>query len=269
MDKTWELRIMEISQKYSLTPDQTQALKDEVLYVIVGLTLEENFTGAVISALSISQLIAEELITELNTRVFQYAENVIESEDVKIPPIKLTPDFSNPTLELPPNDLPMVEGGETAHDVARSDTVQSQPEATATASGISVPRYIPPTSEPVRVSETSGPVSATDASPKPTLSSEIAEQMSVMDAASATPHVHESLADVALMRSPVRDAQPHPTQPSTQSSAPSSASSQFSSSQPGQKSASAQERSAPDNLPGIEIIPDKKYPTDPYREPLE
>jgi hypothetical protein len=287
----WNRRYKEISAKYNLSVEQKSSLHLEVLLVVVGTENIEDFTENIETEVGVSGLLAGQLSEEINERLFLWIDKVYTSKN------QLTPTSTTPEIMV--NNLPMVEEGQVAHDVPRGN-----------ASGISVPRYIPPTnasvsktastpattpataSVPVPPSPTpQSPVSPSSSLSRPTLVSEIDEQMAAMSEA-AQPR--ESLADIALTRSPLRDTQSHVGQQSSQPASQSKL--QTPSSQPSQSSQVSQSPShlssekpslgelrqkfesqqpqpsptpAPDNLPGIEIIPDKKYSTDPYREPLE
>ena len=123
-DGAWENRTSEIAKKYSLNTEQTDTLIDTTLYVLIGLERPETFLETIIIDLGISRLLAEQVATELDNRVFDYAikqiENTISKEkapnaaQIKKPensPVKTTP-----VPETRPNNLPMVEKGEVAHN---------------------------------------------------------------------------------------------------------------------------------------------------------
>ena len=121
----WESRTMEIAQKYTLNAGQTNALADKVLFILIGLDKPETFLEDIILELNISRLLAEQIMDDLNARVFEYAINIIESKERKVSAEKNNIEQIQ-TPEIRPDNLPMVEKNEASQ-------VQNA----------STPRYVP------------------------------------------------------------------------------------------------------------------------------
>lgn len=73
----WEERVEEIGLKYSLDSVQLDNLINKVLFILIGLEKPENFLQTMISELSISRLLAEQIMNDLDSRVFDYAIKTI------------------------------------------------------------------------------------------------------------------------------------------------------------------------------------------------
>src|SRR3984885_16006631 len=80
LNGAWEERTGEIAQKYSLNPIQTDALANTVVLVLVGLELPDTFLDTIIADVGISRLLAEQIMNDLETRVFEYAISQIGSK---------------------------------------------------------------------------------------------------------------------------------------------------------------------------------------------
>jgi len=125
----WKERTDEIASKYSLSESQTENLVNSVLLVLIGLEKPENFLESIIAELGISRLLAEQIMEDLEVRVFEYAVKSMEKtlkqadyssfgQDKEKEQLVTLPEVKPVILpEIEPNILPMVEKGETAHDV--------------------------------------------------------------------------------------------------------------------------------------------------------
>lgn len=80
-DKTWSKRVDEISAKYSLSEEQDIVLKNLVLFVFIGAEEETELRNSIKSELLISDLLTDQIINDLDERVFQYAFNKISEEN--------------------------------------------------------------------------------------------------------------------------------------------------------------------------------------------
>src|SRR3989344_75148 len=98
-DGVWEERTAEIAKKYSLGPGQTDTLINNVLFVLIGLDTPDTFTNLMTSELGISKLLASQIIEELETRVFEYVLNTVESQKLKVE------SKSKPEIKSGPADL--------------------------------------------------------------------------------------------------------------------------------------------------------------------
>ncbi len=82
-DGTWLERVGEIARKYAINDTQTDKLIDETLFVLIGLSTPENFEASVTNELEISKLLAEQIVNDLEKRVFEYALNFVDKKDNK------------------------------------------------------------------------------------------------------------------------------------------------------------------------------------------
>src|SRR3989344_4605176 len=107
----WEERVGEIAKKYSLNYNQTESLINKVLFILIGLDKPETLQQTLAVELKISKLLTDQIINDLETRIFEYAIKEIESKKSKV---ESGENQNKPKiLEVKPNNLPMVEKGET------------------------------------------------------------------------------------------------------------------------------------------------------------
>jgi len=76
----WEQRTREVANKYSLSEPQTEDLLDLTVLTLIGLERPQNFIVTLVSNLNISRLLAEQIVLDLDKRVFEYAIKTIESK---------------------------------------------------------------------------------------------------------------------------------------------------------------------------------------------
>lgn len=132
LDISWKNRTEEIAKKYSLNPIQTDTLTNNVLFVLVGTDKPEDFLKLVTSELGISRLLADQIIEDLEMRVFEYSLKTIDKatekqelisknleEDTQKQEAKpILPVIEKTKIpEIRPVNLPMVEEGEVARNV--------------------------------------------------------------------------------------------------------------------------------------------------------
>jgi len=124
-DGVWEERAGEIAAKYSLTESQTDIFINKVLFILIGMENPDNFLGSLMSELDISELLAKQIIEDVEKRVFQYAMESISKQDEAVKPGEPEKIVQNPVttpaqsvprteteVEMPPEILPMVESDE-------------------------------------------------------------------------------------------------------------------------------------------------------------
>lgn len=146
-DKTWHERTEEVAKKYALTPEQTEALLDATVLVLIGLEKPGDFLKNIIADLNISELLAEQIIEDLESRVFDLAlKAVIKNEKAegtepageRIPEIR--------PVNLPIQSKPPVKGNDLLQRQAEmdklvSESVGSTPEPKKPST---VPRFTAP-----------------------------------------------------------------------------------------------------------------------------
>lgn len=184
-DGVWEERTEEIAKKYSLSEKQTDDLINNVLYILVGLLKPEDFLSTITVELSISGLLAEQLVEDLEVRVFEYALKTIQNQEKKGESIEKEDGDDLP--ELRPEITPLIEPEEKVRvrpvPVGFTETTPQpalkpqMPKPELVQRPISVPRY---TATPMEDTEPkpvlppkeaaphqSAPSTQTSASPQP------------------------------------------------------------------------------------------------------
>lgn len=159
-DGVWMERVEEIAQKYSLNQTQTESLADDTLFVLVGLEKPEDFSQTIVEELKISKLLAEQIIADVENRVFDYALKTVGGKENKKTIDKnqeIMLDTNSDIPEKRPEITPMVEPNEKARDTEPQKTEESKltktlpettnipqkpKEAEQVQRPISVPRYI-------------------------------------------------------------------------------------------------------------------------------
>lgn len=106
-DGVWQERTGEIAKKYSLNETQTDSLINNVLYVLIDLIKPDNFLETIITDLGISRLLAEQIMEDLEIRVFEYAFKTIQNQDKKGGSSEKTVEDDLP--EIRPEITPMIE----------------------------------------------------------------------------------------------------------------------------------------------------------------
>jgi len=125
-------RVVEIAQKYSLNQSQTDKLIN-IIKPVVGQTKKpDTLLETIISNLGISRLLAEQIMEDLEVRVFEYALRTVEKKSEKKPEpaaqVSNVPFDMKPKVpEVKPSNLPMVEVGEVAHDNPTPSSSPRQP----------------------------------------------------------------------------------------------------------------------------------------------
>jgi hypothetical protein len=141
-DGVWEERTNEIAKKYSLNETQTNDLADSVLLILIGLDKPDTFLENIIKELNISRLLAEQIMEDLEARVFEYAISYIEGKNkpkVESTPVQTpTPAVIKPPLSRFETVKPPVHTEEKALEIRpESLPVVEDPNK------IGVPRYVP------------------------------------------------------------------------------------------------------------------------------
>jgi len=138
--------------KVGLTSEQKNLADSEILSAMLGL---QTLESAIKNISQISGKSADELSVlqkELQERVFDVFEkmrSMIEIE--KTPPEQKIKSSAETLPEIPPEDLPTVTPGETAHDVEIKPTTDDQQQTTRTESPKSqTPTYYPQGQDPYR-----------------------------------------------------------------------------------------------------------------------
>ncbi len=81
LEGVWQQRTHEVAEKYSLNENQTENLLDQTILTLIGLENPSNFINTLVTDLGISRLLAEQIVLDLDKRVFSYAVKFIESNE--------------------------------------------------------------------------------------------------------------------------------------------------------------------------------------------
>ena len=115
----WLKRVREIGQKYSLTIEQIDSLGYEILFTFLNLQSPDLLNETIEEELDISSILAEQIVEEIEERIFAWAMKKIEPKQIE--------DVN--TLDIPPVNLP----GEVIEESTNSwmpKTVPTTPEKT-------------------------------------------------------------------------------------------------------------------------------------------
>ncbi len=149
----WENRVNEISKKYGLDAKQSEALSNNTMLLLVGLSDPENLTKNIEEDLGVSSLLSEQIFEDLEKRVFDYAVKTLD----KKPEIKnqtSTPVISK-IPEIRPENLP-------------AQTIKSPVTIKPEENKVGIPKYAP-ASTPVNspAVSTYKPTGISETIPKP------------------------------------------------------------------------------------------------------
>lgn len=103
-----ESRTKEISRKYSLNAEQGESLVDIVMLVLVGIDSPDTLIENIMSDLSVSEIVAEQIMNDLEGRVFEYALKESGSTD-EVPRVSRATAVDVNLPEIRPDNLPSTE----------------------------------------------------------------------------------------------------------------------------------------------------------------
>ncbi len=76
----WEERTVEIAKKYSINEIQTDFLVNDTMFVLLEIEDKENLLETIVSDLKISRLLAEQIVNDLDVRVFDYISKSLQNK---------------------------------------------------------------------------------------------------------------------------------------------------------------------------------------------
>lgn len=103
----WEERTGEIAEKYSLNELQKDSLVNNVLFILISKAKKETLLETIINELGISRLLAEQIIEDLEMRVFEYTLKTIQNQDKKVESSEKPKESDLP--EIRPEITPVIE----------------------------------------------------------------------------------------------------------------------------------------------------------------
>jgi len=102
LSNRWVDKVSEISLKYSLTKENTNALISEVLLVLLDLEEGSNLVHNLQHEAGISEVLAEQLTEDINDRILNIPEKVLQTP----PPEEPQETLDKKSLDIPPPNLP-------------------------------------------------------------------------------------------------------------------------------------------------------------------
>lgn len=106
LSSRWQSTANQIAKKYSLTNEQTEILIQQIWIFLIGGGDIENMTNELKDELGLSQLLAGEIYTEIEERIFKTIINKLnETEDKKEATKETVFEVENPS-DIPPDNLP-------------------------------------------------------------------------------------------------------------------------------------------------------------------
>lgn len=146
-DGEWQDRVYEISKKYSLNEDQSENLADTVVLVLIGLQGADTFLDTIIKDLGVSRLLAEQIMEDVDKRVFELAikETGGGSTEQRSAPRNDAPFIKPLVPEIKPDNLPMDTGSPIEkHEILKTQeklTFEPEVKNDYTQKPVSVPRF--------------------------------------------------------------------------------------------------------------------------------
>lgn len=98
----WKSSIKEIAQQNNLSPEQSESLERESMFILYGFESPNDYIANLVREVAIPEETAIAIAETVNERIFKVIESKIDGGENK------------PAAE---HNLPMVEPGEVAHDV--------------------------------------------------------------------------------------------------------------------------------------------------------
>lgn len=126
----WEDRVRDASLKYGLSNEQTEVLIDDVLFVLIGVDKPEELPDRIKADLGVSSLLTEQIVDELERRVFDYAVKFIDE--------KTTSQFENQVAPEKPTANTL---SGTLSSTLSSTSPSTSPYPDNLPTEISVPKY--------------------------------------------------------------------------------------------------------------------------------
>ena len=80
----WEVRVNEISKKYSLDANQSEDLLNIVLLTLILITRPEDMKQTITQDLNISGLLVDQIVSDLESRVFEYITKQMEPKETPV-----------------------------------------------------------------------------------------------------------------------------------------------------------------------------------------
>ena len=102
----WAKILNQIFQENNFNPEQKTALENEVIFVLLGMELATDFCKNIQYSLNLNESLAKILDQQVSEQIFKPVRPFL--------PTSAEPEEE--AAEIPPQDLPMVETGQIAHD---------------------------------------------------------------------------------------------------------------------------------------------------------
>lgn len=112
-EDSWPGIIEQLSDRTNLSDEQKTTLENEVLFVLLGMSLLKNLQSNIQRELSVDTITANNLYVELNDRIFKVVEKWLPTQEE---PAEQTITIEN-AQEIHPTTVP----GETVHEVPHTE----------------------------------------------------------------------------------------------------------------------------------------------------
>ncbi|OHA91595.1 MAG: hypothetical protein A2758_00595 [Candidatus Zambryskibacteria bacterium RIFCSPHIGHO2_01_FULL_49_18] len=108
----WKSLVNQIAGLHNLKPEQKEIIERETMFILYGFESLDDYVANMAREAAIDENLAFDIATEVNEKIFKVISDKVEELEKAVPtpaPVAVP--------EIPPANLPMVEKGETAHEV--------------------------------------------------------------------------------------------------------------------------------------------------------
>ncbi len=128
---SWQNEIARIAALERLTADQAVALETETMLILYGFLSPETYIDNLVKNVQIDEERAAKIANEVSEGVFEKLEQEFKKLTEKAAAEEAT--VQKTALEIPPQNLPMIEEGEVVHDVPHQEPITTTSTPTAVA----------------------------------------------------------------------------------------------------------------------------------------
>ena len=117
----WKSLINEIAGRHSLNPEQMETIEMETMFILYGFENPDDYMANMTRETGIAEDLAYAIANEVNEKIFKLIS-------AKVGEIGKQQPTSTPIPELKSENLPMVEKGETVHEVPHVEAPNPKPQ---------------------------------------------------------------------------------------------------------------------------------------------
>ncbi len=126
----WKSSVNEIARLHNLKPEQAESIETETMFILYGFESPDDYVTNMVREVVIAEDLAYAIANEVNEKIFKPISVKVEELGKQQPP-------AAPIPEPKPENLPMVEKGETAHEVLH---VEAPNPKSQTPNNIQIPK---------------------------------------------------------------------------------------------------------------------------------